>query len=126
MAHPSSNEGDDGSRQRVWTKTSKTLRHFAADKVADEKVMERGFLNLWDSRNASKAGAFRKKVDDRADQRLVDDLATQVRTNGAWKARDKKDGERTRAQWEDLVPQAREWLDEQNPDKQVAVLHISN
>ena len=65
-------------------------------------------------------------MDDHADQRLVDYLATQVRANGAWKARDKKDGERTRAQWEDLVPQAREWLDEQNRDKQVSILHISN
>ena len=44
-----------------------------------------------------------------------------LRTNGAWKARDKKDGERRRAQWEDLVPQAREWLDEQNPDTQVSI-----
>ena len=49
--------------------------------------MERGFLNLWDDRNASKARAFRKKVDDHADQCSVDYLATQVRTNGAWKAR---------------------------------------
>ena len=88
--------------------------------------MERGFLNLWDNRNASKARAFRKKEEDHADQRLVDDLATQVRTNGAWKARDKKDGERTRAQWEDLVPKAREWLDEQNRDKQLSFLHIDN
>ena len=46
--------------------------------------------------------------------------------NGAWKARDKKDGERTRAQWEDLVPHAREWLDEHNPNKQVRILHIDN
>ena len=38
----------------------------------------------------------------------------------------KNDGERTRAQWEDLVPQAREWLDEQNPTKQVSILHIDN
>ena len=126
MAHPSSSDGDDGSRQRAWTKTLKALRHFAADRVADEKLMERGFLAQWDNRNASKAWAFRKKLDDHADQRLVDCLATQVRTNGAWKARDKKDGERTRAQWEDLVPQAREWLDEQNPDTQVSILHISN
>ena len=88
--------------------------------------MEMGFLNLWDNRNASKARASRKKVDDHADQRVVDYLATQVRTNGAWKTRDKTDGERKRAQWEDLVPQAREWLDEKNPDKQVTILHISN
>ena len=81
---------------------------------------------MWDNRNASNARAFKKKADDHADQRVVDYLATQVRTNGAWKARDKKDGERTRAQWEDLIPQAREWLDEQNPDKQVSILHISN
>ena len=45
---------------------------------------------------------------------------------GAWKTRDKRDGERTRAQLEDLVPQARELLDEQNPTKQVSVLHIDN
>ena len=57
---------------------------------------------------------------------LVDYLTTQVRVNGAWKARDKKDGERTRAEWEDLVPQPREWLDEQNPTKQVRKLHIDN
>ena len=46
--------------------------------------------------------------------------------NGAWRARDKKDGERTRAQCEDLVPQAREWLDQRRPTKQVSVLHIDN
>ena len=66
------------------------------------------------------------KIDERTDQSLVDYLATQVRVNGAWKARDKKDGERTRAQWEDLVPQPREWLDERNPTKQVSFLHIDN
>ena len=33
---------------------------------------------------------------------------------------------RKRAHWEDLVPQAREWLDEQNPVTQVNILHISN
>ena len=110
MAHPSFIDGDDGSRQRAWIKTLKALRHFAADRVADEKLMERCCMTQWDNRNASKARAFRKKV----------------RTNGTWKARDKKDGERTRAQWEDLVPQAREWLDEQNPDTQVSILHISN
>ena len=41
MAHPSSSDGDDGSRQRAWTKSLKALRHFAADRVADEKLMER-------------------------------------------------------------------------------------
>ena len=74
-----------------------------SDRVADEKLMERGFLNLWENRGASKARAFRKKVGEHTVQSLVDYLATQVRVNGAWKARDKKDGERTRAQWEDLV-----------------------
>ena len=63
---------------------------------------KRGFLNLWDNRNASKARAFKKKVDAHTDQSVVDYLTTQVRVDGAWKARDKKDGERTRAQWEDL------------------------
>ena len=126
MAHPSFSDRDDGSRQRAWTKTLKTLRHVAADRVANEKLMERGFMTQWDNRNASKARAFRMKVDEHTDQRLVDYLATQVTTNGAWKKRDKKDGERTRAQWEDLVPQAREWLDEQNPDAHVNILHISN
>ena len=86
MAHPSSIDGDDGSRQLAWTKTLRALLHFAADRVADETLMERGFLDLLDNRNASKARAFRKKVDDHADHRLVDYLATQVRTNGAWKA----------------------------------------
>ena len=52
--------------------------------------MERGFLNLWENRNASKARAFRKKVDEHTDQSLIDYLPTQVRVNGAWKARDKK------------------------------------
>ena len=126
MAHPSFSDGDDGSRQRAWTKTLRALRHFAADRIGDEKLMERGFRTQWDNRNASKARAFRKKVEDHADQRLVDYLATQVRTNGAWKARDKEGGERIRAQWEDLIPQAREWLDEQNPDTQVNILHINN
>ena len=98
MAHPSSSDGDHGSRQRAWTKSLKALRHFASDRVADEKLMERGFLNLWEKRHASKAQAFREKVDEHTDQSLVD--------------RD-KDGERTKAQWENLVPQAREWLDEQ-------------
>ena len=65
-------------------------------------------------------------MDDHVDQRLVDYLATQVRTNGAWKPRDKREGERTRAHSEDLVPQARERLDEQNPGAQVDVLHISS
>ena len=40
--------------------------------------------------------------------------------------RHKKEGERTRAQWEDLVPQAREWLDEQNPVTQVNIPDSSN
>ena len=35
-------------------------------------------------------------LDDQANQRLVDHLVTQVRTNGAWKARDKADGSRQR------------------------------
>ena len=126
MAHPSSSDGDGGSRQRAWTKSLKALRHFASDRVAGEKLMERGFLNLWENRNASKAPAFKKKVDEHTDQSLVDYLATRVRVNGPWKARDKKDGERTRAQWEDLLPQARVWLDEQNPTKQVSILHIDN
>ena len=91
MAHPSSSGGDDGSRQQ----SLKALRHFASDRVADEKLMERGFLNLWENRNVSKARAFRKKVDEHTDQSLVDYLATQVRVNGAWKARDQKDGEKT-------------------------------
>ena len=56
--HPSSNDGDDGSGQRVWTKRWRALRHFALDMVADEKLMERG------SRNVSKDRVFRKKVDD--------------------------------------------------------------
>ena len=51
---------------------------------------------LWENRNASKARAFRKEVDEHTDQSLVDYLATPVRVNGAWKARDKKDGERTK------------------------------
>ena len=126
MARPSFSDRDDGSRQRAWTKTPKTLRHVAADRVANEKLLERGFMTQWDNRNASKARAFRMKVDEHTDQRLVDYLATQVTTNGAWKKRDKEDGERTRAQWEGLVPQAREWLDEQNPDTHVNILHISN
>ena len=70
-------------------------------------------------RNASKAPACRKKVDEH--------LTTQVRVNAPWKARDKKDGEMTRAQWEDLLPQPREWLDERNPTKQVStqpILHL--
>ena len=54
-------DGDDGSRQRSSTKSLKALRHFASDRVAGEKLMERGFLNLWVNRNASKARAFRKK-----------------------------------------------------------------
>ena len=126
MAHPSFSDGDNGSRQRAWTLTLKALRHFAADRVGDEKLMERGFRTQWDNRNASNARAFRKKVEDHADQRLVDYLATQVRTNGAWKARDKNDGERIRAQWKTSSHRFREWLDEQNPDTQVSILHISN
>ena len=125
MTHPSSSDGDEGSRQRTWTKSLSALRHFASDRVADEKLMERGFLNLWENRNASKARAFRKKVDEHTDQSLVDYLTTQT-VNGAWKARDKKDGERTGAQWEVLVPQPRAWQDERNPTKQVSILHIDN
>ena len=64
MAHPSSKDGDDGSGQRVWTKRSRALRHFALDKVADEKLMERGSLSLWDNENVSNGLAFRKKADD--------------------------------------------------------------
>ena len=30
------------------------LRHFALDRVCDEKLMERGSLNLWDNENVSK------------------------------------------------------------------------
>ena len=86
MGHPSSSDGDDGSRQ---TKSLKAWRHFASDRVADEKLMERRFLNLRENRNASKARAFRRKVDEHTDQSLVDYLATQVRVNGAC-------GERTR------------------------------
>ena len=44
MALPSSSDEDDGSKQRAWTKTKKALRHFAADRVAGKKLMERGFL----------------------------------------------------------------------------------
>ena len=36
--------GDDGSRQRAWTKTLKALRHSDADRAADEKLMKKGFL----------------------------------------------------------------------------------
>ena len=64
MAHPSSNDGDDGSGQRVWTKRWRALRHFALDKVADEKLMGRRSLNLRDNGNVSRDRAFRKKVDD--------------------------------------------------------------
>ena len=53
---------------------------------------------------------FRKKVDEHTDQSLVDHLGDTGKSE--W---------RTRAQWEDLVPQAREWLDEQNPTKQVSM-----
>ena len=60
------------------------LRHFAVDRVADEKIMERDVLAL-DNRNASGARAFQKENDDLVDQRLVDYWTTQVRTNGAWK-----------------------------------------
>ena len=52
------------SGQRVWTKRWRALRHFASDRVADEKLMERGSLNLWDNGNLSKDRALRKKVDD--------------------------------------------------------------
>ena len=34
-----------------------------------------------------------QKVDEHADQQLVDFLSTQVRANEAWKVRDKKGGE---------------------------------
>ena len=122
MAHLPSSDEDDGSKQQVWTTTLKALRHLAAGK----KLLERGFTTHWDNRKASKARAFRKKVDEHTDQSLVDYLATQVTVNGEWKARDKKDGEITRAQWEDLVPQAREWLDEQNPTKQASMLHVDS
>ena len=33
VAHPSSSDGDDGSRQRAWTKRWRALRHFAVDWV---------------------------------------------------------------------------------------------
>ena len=56
MAHPSSSDGDNGSRQRVWTKRWRALRHFAVDRV--DKLLE------W---------SFRKFVDDHADQRAVVD-----------------------------------------------------
>ena len=88
--------------------------HFAADRVADEKLMERGFLNLWDNRNALNSRAFRKKVDDHAGQRLVDT------SENEWSVESTRQEKRTRAQWEG------EWLDEQHPDKQVSILHISN
>ena len=42
-AHLPSGDEDDGSKQQVWTKTLKALRHFAADKVAGKTLMERGF-----------------------------------------------------------------------------------
>ena len=58
MAHPSSNDGDDGSGQRVWTNRWRALRHFASDRVADEKLMERDSVNLGDNRNVSKDLAF--------------------------------------------------------------------
>ena len=61
MAHPSSNGGDDGSGQRVWTKRWRALQHFALDKAAEEKLMERDSLNLGDSEREL---AFRKRVDD--------------------------------------------------------------
>ena len=52
IAHPSSNDGDDGSGQRVWTKKMEGLAAFClGTKVADEKFMERGSLNLWDNGN---------------------------------------------------------------------------
>ena len=63
MAHPSSSDEDDGSRQQVWTKTLKALRHFAADKVAGKTLMERGFTTYWDNWNASKARDPQKKTD---------------------------------------------------------------
>ena len=44
MAHPSSSDRDDGSKQRAWTKTLRALWHFAADRASDEKLMKRGFL----------------------------------------------------------------------------------
>ena len=37
------------------------MRHFALDKVADEKLKARSSLNLWDNGNVSKDG---KNVDD--------------------------------------------------------------
>ena len=63
MARPSSNDGDDGSGQRVWKKR-RALRHFAFVKVADEELMEKISLTLWDNVNASKDRASRKKVGD--------------------------------------------------------------
>ena len=63
IARPSSNDEDDGSGRRVWTKRRRVLRHFALDRVADEKLMERGSLNLWKDR------AFLKKVNDLGEER---------------------------------------------------------
>ena len=51
-------------REHGGIKSLKASRHFALDKVAHEKLMERGSLNLWDNGNVSKDWAFRKKVDD--------------------------------------------------------------
>ena len=51
MAHPSSNDGDDGSGQRVWTKRWRALRHFALDRV--DKLMERGLGKNVDDHEAS-------------------------------------------------------------------------
>ena len=63
MAHPSSNDGDDGTGQRDWTKKWSALRHFALDRAADdEKHMDT--FSLWDNGNVSNDWAFRKKVDD--------------------------------------------------------------
>ena len=63
MAHLPSGDEDDGSKQQVWTKTLKALRHFAADKVAGKKLMERGFTTHWDNWKASKARDSQKKMD---------------------------------------------------------------
>ena len=48
----------------AWTKRWRALRHFAVDKVADGKLMERGSLNLWDNENGLKDRDLGKNVDD--------------------------------------------------------------
>ena len=54
IAHPSSNDGDDGSGQRVWTKRWRVLRYFALDRV--DKLMERGLGKNVDDHGASCLG----------------------------------------------------------------------